>query len=83
MKISIWNIYYQLPYANKIPLIRNGSPTIENVRWIIPRDLNPNAVYIGSASGFFDSADRDTLIVHRYDMILIHNTDPEEVFSVC
>ena len=81
MKISIWNIYYQLPYANKIPLIRNGSPTIENVRWIIPRDLNPNAVYIGSASGFFDSADRDTLIVHRYDMILIHNTDPEEVFN--
>lgn len=81
MKISIWNIYNQLPYPEKIPLIKNGAPTIENARWIIPRDLNPNSVYIGSAGEFFDSAENDTLIVHRYDMILIHNTEPEEAFN--
>ena len=81
MKISIWNIYNKLPYPEKIPLIKNGSPTIENVRWIIPRDLNPNSVYIGSAGEFFDSSENDTLIVHRYDMILIHNVDPEEAFN--
>ena len=81
MKISIWNIYNQLPYPEKIPLIKNGAPTIENARWIIPRDLSPNSVYIGSAGEFFDSAENDTLIVHRYDMILIHNTEPEEAFN--
>ena len=81
MKLSMWNIYHRLPYPDKIPLIKDGSPTIEKIRWIVSRDLNPSTIYIGSEADFFADARENTLIVHRNDMILIHHADPEEVFN--
>lgn len=81
MKLSIWNIYYRLSYPDMIPLIKDGSPTIEGLRWIVSRDLNSDTVYIGSESEFFASSENNALIVHRNDMILVHNADPEEVFN--
>ncbi len=81
MKLSIWNIYYRLSYPDMIPLIKDGSPTIEGIRWIVSRDLNSDTVYIGSESEFFASSEDNTIIVHRNDMILVHNAVPEEVFN--
>lgn len=81
MKISIWNIYYRLSYPNKIPLVKDGGPTIQSVRWIVSKDLNPDMVYIGSEEEFFADIEGNTIIVHRNDMILVQNAEPEEVFN--
>lgn len=81
MKISIWNIYCRLSYPNKIPLVKDGSPTIQSVRWIVSKDLNPDMVYIGSEEEFFADIEGNTIIVHRNDMILVQNAEPEEVLN--
>lgn len=81
MKISIWNLYYRLSYPNKIPLVKDGSPTIQGVRWIVSKDLNPDMVYIGEEEEFFADIEGNTIIVHRNDMILVQNAEPGEVFN--
>ena len=81
MKISMWNLYNRLPCADAVPMIRDGSPTITCARWIVTSQLNPDAVYIGRKRDFFDTIKDDVLIVHRYDMILVKNADPEELFN--
>ena len=78
MKISIWNIYHRLSYPDMIPLVKDGSPTIESVRWIVSKDLNPDMVYIGNEAEFFAGINGNTIIVHRNDMILVHNADPKK-----
>ena len=84
MKLSMWNIYSELPYANIIPMIKDGSATIAGARWIVSSTMNPNTVYVGPAKGFFESADADSFIVHRYDMILVRQVEAEELFdTVC
>lgn len=81
MKLSIWNIYHRLSYPSRIPLVKDGSPTIKGVRWIVSKDLNPDMVYIGNEAEFFAGIDGNTIIVHRNDMILVQNAEPQEVFN--
>ena len=81
MKISIWNIYHRLSYPNRIPLVKDGNPTIKGVRWIVTKDLNPDMVYIGNEAEFFAGIEGNTIIVHRNDMILVQNAEPQEVFN--
>lgn len=81
MKISIWDIYYRLSYPDMIPLVKDGSPTIESIRWLVSKDLNPDMAYIGNEKEFFAGVEGNTIVVHRNDMILVHNADPEEVFN--
>ena len=28
MKLSMWNLYYSLPYQDAVPMIKDGHPTI-------------------------------------------------------
>ncbi len=81
MQVNIWNIYHRLSYPNKIPLVKDGGATIKGVRWIVSKDLNPDMVYIGREAEFFADITGNTLIVHRNDMILVQNAEPEEVFN--
>ena len=81
MKLSIWNIYHRLSYPDKISLIKDGKPTIQGVRWIVSKDLNPDTVYVGDGEEFFHSDGGNTIVVHRNDMILVQNAEPEEVFN--
>ena len=84
MKISMWSILERLKYDNIVVMIRNGSETIESVRWIVYSFLNERTVYVGEADGFFYGNHEGTVIVHRNDMLLIPDSDPEEVFNeVC
>ena len=84
MKLSMWNIYSELPYADIIPMIKDGSATIAGARWIVSSTMNPNTVYVGTAKEFFESAETDSFIVHRYDMILVKQVEAEELFdTVC
>lgn len=84
MKISLWHIFHKLPYDNILPMINEGSETIEAVRWIVYSFLNDRTVYVGEAASFFYGDQEGTIIVHRKDFLLIPNTDPEEVFNeVC
>ena len=81
MQVNIWNIYHRLSYPQKIPLVKDGGATIKGVRWIVSKDLNPDMVYIGREAEFFADVTGNTLIVHRNDMILVQNAEPEEVFN--
>lgn len=81
MKLSMWNLFYSLPYENCIPMILDGSPTITCARWIVTSYLNSDTVYVGKESEFFDTTDEDALIVHRHDMIIVRKVDSEEVFN--
>lgn len=81
MNISIWNIYHRLSYPNRVPLVKEGTPTIKGVRWIVSKDLNPDMVYIGNEEEFFAGIAGNTIIVHRNDMILVQNAEPQEVFN--
>lgn len=84
MKISMWNILSRLNYDNIVSMIKEGSETIETVRWIVYSFLNEKTVYVGEASVFFYGNHDGTVIVHRNDMLLIPDSDPEEVFNeVC
>ena len=84
MKLSMWNLYSELPYSDAVPMIRDGSPTIAGARWIVTSTMNPNTVYVGSAREFFDSAENDSIVVHRHDMILVKQVEAEELFdTVC
>ena len=84
MKIGMWNIYDKLPYDNIIAMIKDGTETIEAVRWIVYSFLNNHTVYVGEASGFFYGEQTGTVIVHRKDFLLVPDSDPEEVFNeVC
>lgn len=83
MKLSMWNLFYDLSEEDKVPLINVGSPTIISARWIVSSYLNPDMVYVGNESEYFDkgSDSQNTLIVHRHDMIVVRDTDPEEIFA--
>lgn len=81
MKLSMWNIYYALSSKDKVPMIKVGDATIVSARWIATSYFNPDRVYVGNESEFFGGEERNTLIVHRHDMILVRDTDPEEVFE--
>ena len=84
MKISMWNIYARLKYDNIVAMIRDGSETIETARWIVSSFLNEKTVYVGEASVFFYTSNEGTVLVHRNDLLLIPNSDAEEVFNeVC
>ena len=84
MKLSMWNIYSELPYAEMIPMIKDGSATIAGARWIVSSTMNPSTVYVGPAQEFFESSENDSFIVHRYDMILVRQVEAEELFdTVC
>ena len=79
MKLSMWNIYYALSSKDKVPMIKVGDATIVSARWIATSYFNPDRVYVGNESEFFGGEERNTLIVHRHDMILVRDIDPEEV----
>lgn len=81
MKLSMWNIYYALSSEDKIPMIKVGDATIVSARWISSSYFNPDRVYVGKEGEFFDGHDNNTIIVHRHDMILVRDTEPEEVFE--
>ena len=81
MQISIWNIYHRLSYSVKIPLVRDGSATIKGIRWIVSKDLNSDMAYIGNEGEFFAGVEGNTIIVHRNDMILVKDAEPQEVFN--
>ena len=81
MKLSMWNIYYALSSKDKIPMINVGDATIVSARWIASSFFNPDRVYVGKEGEFFDGHDNNTLIVHRHDMILVRDAEPEEVFE--
>lgn len=81
MKLSMWNIYYALTSKDKIPMIKIGDATIVSARWISSSFFNPDRVYVGLESEFFGGEKQNTLIVHRHDMILVRDADPEEVFE--
>ena len=81
MKISMWNIYARLKYDNIVAMIRDGSETIETARWIVSSFLNEKTVYVGEASVFFYRSNEGTVLVHRNDLLLIPNSDAEEVFN--
>ena len=84
MKLSMWNIYSELPYSNTVPMIKDGSATIAGARWIVSSTMNPNTVYVGPAKDYFESSESDSFIVHRYDMILVRQVEAEELFdAVC
>lgn len=84
MKISMWSILERLKYDNIVVMIKSGSETIESARWIVYSFLNERTVYVGEAGGFFYGNHEGTVIVHRNDMLLIPDSDPEEVFNeVC
>lgn len=85
MKLSMWNLYNELPYSDTMPMIKDGSATIAGARWIVSSTMNPNTVYVGSAREFFsDWSETDSFIVHRYDMILVRQVEAEELFdTVC
>lgn len=61
MKLSIWNIYNRLDYPDMIPLVKDGSPTIESLRWIVSKDLNSDSVYIGNENEFFTGSGGNTI----------------------
>ncbi|MDO5410994.1 MAG: helix-turn-helix domain-containing protein [Lachnospiraceae bacterium] len=83
MNISMWNLFYNLPFEHIIPMVRNGSPSITCARLIVSTDLDPNAVFVGKSSDFFYE-EETTIIVHRHDMILVPDIEPAEVFNeVC
>ena len=55
MKLSMWNLYYSLPYQDAVPMINDGHPTITCARWIVTSYLNQDAVYVGAEKDFFDT----------------------------
>ena len=84
MKLSMWNIYSELPYSDVVPMIKDGSATIAGARWIVSSTMNPSTVYVCSAQEYYEGEEADSFIVHRYDMILVRNVEPEELFdAVC
>ena len=84
MKLSMWNIYHGLAEEHKLAMIHDGEATITGARWLITTKLSPDHVYVGGAGEYFDAGDEDAIIVHRRDMILVNQTDPEELFDeVC
>ena len=81
MKLSMWNLYYSLPYQDAVPMIKDGHPTITCARWIVTSYLNQDAVYVGSEKDYFDTNENVALVVHRHDMILVRNVEVEELFN--
>lgn len=84
MKLSMWNIYHELSEDHKLAMIHEGEPTITGARWLITTKLSADHVYVGGAGEYFEAGDEDAIIVHRRDMILVKQVDPEELFDeVC
>lgn len=81
INISMWNLLYFLPFEHILPMINTTEASINTVLWIGPEYLRPNAVYVGHATSFFDTETTTTLVVNRRDMLLIKDTDPEDVFN--
>ena len=82
MKLSMWNIYSELPYDDVVPMIKDGSATIVGARWIVSSTMNPNTVYVGTANEFPEGSEGDSFIVHRYDIILVRQVAAEELFDI-
>ena len=80
----MWNIYHELSADHKLAMIHEGEATITGARWLITTKLSADHVYVGGAGEYFEAGDEDSIIVHRRDMILVKQTDPEELFDeVC
>ncbi len=77
----MWDIYNSLSYENMVPMIQSGQASIKQARMMASSYLNEKSVYVGRANNYFESADDDTLIVHRDDMILVYGVDSENVFN--
>ena len=84
MKLSMWNLYHELSSQNKLPMINDGTCTINGARWLVTTNLSSQHVYVGSAGDYFEVGGENSIIVHRRDMILVKGVDPEELFDeVC
>lgn len=81
LKISMWNIFHNLPFSDKIPMIKDGSPSITCARWITSSCLNKDAVYVGREKDFFYTGRENAIIVHRQDLILVGQVEPEDLFN--
>lgn len=81
MKLSMWNIYHELSEGDKLAMIHEGEATISGARWLVTTKLSADHVYVGGAGEYFEAGDEDAIIVHRRDMILVKQIDPEELFD--
>lgn len=81
LKISMWNIFHNLPFSDKVPMIKDGSPSISCARWITSSYLNKDAVYVGREKDFFYTDRENAIIVHRQDLILVGQVEPEDLFN--
>lgn len=81
MKLSMWNLFYELPYEDVLPMISDGSPSITCARWIVTSFLNEDTVYVGNTRDYFDTSQEGAIVVHRHDLFIVHNVEPEELFD--
>lgn len=81
MKLSMWDVYYELGYDDMLPVIQSGAPTIRHARLLSSAHSNDETAYVGRASDYYDSDNDDALVAHRGDVILVRGATVADVFD--